>query len=575
MTMRFGQARSILLLLSAAVSAYPQQPMTLAAAGTQNWRISGNVVHLTTGQPLGGIEVLISPTEQPDVSIQAISGPDGCFTFDDLARGKYSLIAQGRGFVTQAYQQHGPYSTAVAVGPGLKSENLIFRLVPDASISGVVLDDENEPVRSGEVLLFSHADDRVGKVELQTRGTLDEQGRYHFGHLRSGTYIAAVVAQPWYAQDPPGIRKPSEVSTDGQVDMNQDAAAESQEAPPPFPLDVAYRTTYYAEATEPENATPILLHPGERAAVDVTLRAVSAVHLTIRNLGSDPGQPGTAVVQQRLFDSAPVAIQARSQQITPSTVSMSGIPPGHLILTLRTFTGKEWTNENREVDVSADTEIDASENALGIVTLQGIVQLPGGGPVPSGVFIRFLNRGTGEAFVAQVSPKGTFEAEQALGVHTDCEVSVFSLPDFAVRDIRATGAKVAGRTLLLPRSGTVKLTVSLSKGLARVDGTVFREDKPVTEAMVLLVPQHVEGNIDLFRRDQSDSDGTFSLYRVLPGRYIVVAIENGWDLDWQNPAVLKPYLEHGQVIEVTANRTYKVSVTVQDNTTKVSKSAQP
>lgn len=574
MTLR--RASSIFLLLSAAASAYPQGPKAPAAAGTQNCRISGTVVHLTTDQHLSGIEVSISPTEQRDVIVQTVSGPDGRFTFDDLARGKYSLIAQGRGFATQAYQQHGPYSTAVAVGPGLKSENLIFRLVPDASISGIVLDDENEPVRSGEVLLFSRgAGGDIGKVQLHERGPLDEQGRYHFGHLPPGTYVVAVAAQPWYAQDPPGTGKPGEVSTDAQLSANQDAAAESLETRTPFSLDVAYRTTYYAEATEAENATPILLHAGEGANADVTLRPVPAVHLTIRNLGADPGQPGTAVIQQRLFDSGPVAIQTRSQEITPGTVSMSGIPPGRLILTLRTFNGKEWTHENREVDISADTVIDASENVLGMVTLQGVVQLPGGAPIPSGTNVRFLNRGTGEAFMAQVSPKGTFEAQQALAAPADCEVSVFSLPDFAVQDITATGAKVVGRTLLLPRSGAVKLTVTMSKGLARVDGTVFREDKPVTEAMVLLAPQQVEGNIDLFRRDQSDSDGTFSLYRVLPGRYFIVAIENGWDLDWQNPAVLKPYLEHGQLIEVTANRTYSVSVRAQDNTTKVSKSPQP
>lgn len=572
--MTFGRAGSILLLLGAAVSAYPQGPRVPAATGTENGRISGIVVHLTTGQPLGGIEVSISPTEQRDASVQTVSGPEGHFTFDDVARGKYSLIAHGRGFVTQAYQQHGPYSTAVAVGPGLKSENLIFRLVPDASISGVVLDDENEPVRSGEVLLFSRGTSGdIGKVQLQDRGTLDEQGRYHFGHLPPGIYLVAVAAQPWYAQDPPGIQKPGETPRDGQSQANQDAAAESPA--PPFPLDVVYRTTYYADVSEPENATPILLHPGERATADMTLRPVPSLHLTVRGIGSDPNQPATVGLQQRLFDSVPVPIPVRLQQVTPGVLSVRGIPPGHFILTLRTLRRKEGTSESREVDVSADAEIDLAEDALGMVTLQGVVQLPGGAPVPPGANIAFHSRRTDERFSAQISPKGTFEAQQALAVPTECAVSVFGLPDFAVQDIAAAGAKVVGSTVLLRHSGPVKLTVTMSQGFARVDGSVLRKDKPVAAAMVLLVPQQVEGNIGLFRRDQSDSDGTFSLYRASPGRYIVVAIENGWDLDWQNPAVLKPYLEHGQPIEVWANRTYKVSITAQDNKTPASKPAQP
>jgi hypothetical protein len=48
----------------------------------------------------------------------------------------------------------------------------------------------------------------------------------------------------------------------------------------------------------------------------------------------------------------------------------------------------------------------------------------------------------------------------------------------------------------------------------------------------------------LFRRDQSDTDGTFSLRDVLPGRYKIVAIENGWDLEWGNTEILKTHLSH-------------------------------
>jgi hypothetical protein len=109
----------------------------------------------------------------------------------------------------------------------------------------------------------------------------------------------------------------------------------------------------------------------------------------------------------------------------------------------------------------------------------------------------------------------------------------------------------------------VELSVTLSQGAGRIDGTVLRDGKGLSQAMVVLVPQSLEGNLDLFRRDQSDSDGTFSLYQVLPGRYTVVAIENGWDLDWQNPDVLRPYLDHGELIEVTGSRTYRVSIAAQ------------
>jgi hypothetical protein len=68
--------------------------------------------------------------------------------------------------------------------------------------------------------------------------------------------------------------------------------------------------------------------------------------------------------------------------------------------------------------------------------------------------------------------------------------------------------------------------------------------------MVVLVPKNPEDNRDRFRRDQSDSDGSFTLAEVFSGSYTVVAIENGWDLDWAEPAVLAGYLKHGQAIEI-------------------------
>jgi len=68
--------------------------------------------------------------------------------------------------------------------------------------------------------------------------------------------------------------------------------------------------------------------------------------------------------------------------------------------------------------------------------------------------------------------------------------------------------------------------------------------------MIVLVPKNPEANHDRFRRDQSDLDGSFSLPNVIPGSYTIIAIENGWDLDWSEPAVLAQYLQHGQTIEV-------------------------
>ena len=68
--------------------------------------------------------------------------------------------------------------------------------------------------------------------------------------------------------------------------------------------------------------------------------------------------------------------------------------------------------------------------------------------------------------------------------------------------------------------------------------------------MILLVPKDPATEREMFRRDQSDSDGSFELSRVVPGEYTVVAIEDGWTLDWARAEVIAHYLAGGQKITV-------------------------
>jgi hypothetical protein len=79
---------------------------------------------------------------------------------------------------------------------------------------------------------------------------------------------------------------------------------------------------------------------------------------------------------------------------------------------------------------------------------------------------------------------------------------------------------------------------------------VHKKDKPVAGVMVALVPKDPEAHIELFRRDQSDFDGTFLLQGVIPGSYTIVAVEDAWGLDWLQSNVLARYVQHGQNLTI-------------------------
>ena len=48
-----------------------------------------------------------------------------------------------------------------------------------------------------------------------------------------------------------------------------------------------------------------------------------------------------------------------------------------------------------------------------------------------------------------------------------------------------------------------------------------------------------------------------------PDTYTVIALENGWDLDWANPAALQPYLKNGIPVDLTGESKLSVKVPLQ------------
>jgi hypothetical protein len=84
------------------------------------------------------------------------------------------------------------------------------------------------------------------------------------------------------------------------------------------------------------------------------------------------------------------------------------------------------------------------------------------------------------------------------------------------------------------------VTASLSAGTVSIEGIVQKKDKKAAGVMVALVPNDPVAHIELFRRDQSDFDGTFVLRGVIPGSYTIVAVEDAWGLEWLQPGVLAP-----------------------------------
>ncbi len=551
----------------------------------QSFRISGTVVDALGGQPLARAQVSIDLQTERDSTLTTTTSDDGRFAFGNLAAGTYALSARRKGYTDQAYKQHESFSTAIIVGPDLHTGDLRFELRPDASVSGQVFDEMNEPVRNAQVMLL-HQGLRLGRRAMWTQGQsmTDDQGHYHFGHLPPGTYFVSVTAQPWYAQSVPRQHADPHPAPDLFVETSSGDPA----------LDVTYPVTFFSNATEISAASPITLHPGDAEMANITLRPVPAIHLVIRySPSSESEQFWVNQITLHVADGVNQYLGVQTTQSGPGAFEIMGLPPGRMSLGLVSSKGNESASGAQTIQRSGDSEIDASDappsatvkanepisrsqtlqltgdteinasDAPPSATLSGVITMDDGSPLSGPAFLRLHSVATGAAFDAQSQANGEFSFNgQAIPAGT-YGVIIARPPASAVRSMSATGAKVSGRTVEIGASPDVRLSVVISKGSGVVKGFALKDGKPADGVMIVLVPQSPEHNLVLFRRDQSDSDGSFNLRGILPGKYTVVALENGWDLEWFTPSVLQKYLAGGEKVQVNANGKLEVKVNVQ------------
>jgi hypothetical protein len=254
-------------------------------------------------------------------------------------------------------------------------------------------------------------------------------------------------------------------------------------------------------------------------------------------------------------------VQTNTQQIAPGLLEISGLPPGKLRLGLVSSKDGESNTRWHNIELTGDMNISVSETSPS-ASVSGIVKFDDGSKRSSPITLRFSSRAENEEYPTQVNEKGEFSLKGSI-VPGTYDLLVGQPAGGAVRALSATGAKVSGHTLVIGAGQDVMLTVVLSRGTGRVSGVANKDGKPSDGVMVVLVPEIPEQNLELFRRDQSDSDGSFNLAAVHPGKYTLVAIENGWDLDWFAPGIIQKYLPAGKPVQVSANSTQTIDVAVQ------------
>jgi Carboxypeptidase regulatory-like domain len=516
---------------------YPQstrsETRSAAVSGTAvtgTFRIGGKLVNAVTGEPVRQATVAVLALEDSHTIESAISDSEGRFALDRLPAAKYQLTASKRGFRTAFYDEHDEFSSAVVTGADQDTTHLMFRLTPVASVRGVVTSDDGDPVEGARVLLFqrpkhSGPGERTAQADA---AVTDDTGAYEFSDLAAGEYLIAVIAEPWYAMHGGGGGR-----------------AKANEMVNPA-LDVAYPVTYYDSTTDEAAARPIVLSGGSRETADISFHAVPALHISVPVPQRQDGSIARAELQQNVLGTS---VSAESsgflESLRTGKVEMSGIAPGHYQLT------EGDPPRVVDLDLTASQEVDAGAGTPASV-VGGTLLFNSGMPVTEEVNLT-LDRLDGERGINQmvtVARGGRFKFENVppgSWLLWAAGSKPFTIVATGVDKQRHAG------NIVTTRDRPLEVAVTLSKNETRIEGFAEKDGKGLAGTMVVLAPKNPGAWRALIRRDQSDTDGSFALRDVAPGQYTVLAIEDGWPLDWSQPEAMARYFPQGTVVSVTAN----------------------
>jgi hypothetical protein len=516
-------------------SQIPQQP---------RYRIAGTVVDSVTKEPLARVSVSVLSTPPNSHLLKTVlTDHDGHFSLPGFAAGKYSLTASRVGYQPTYFDQHETYNSAIVTGEGQDTENLTFAITAMAALGISVTDDFGEPVSGARVVLVH----RVLKGGMGVRliptafDPTDSTGHWTIFQLVPGDYYVAVSAHPWYALN------------------NTTESGTPPVAHPANPaLDVAYPTTYYDGTTTEAEATPITLAPGAHEHISIALHAVPALRITLPAPEPSSGQPQPKPPQllPLIFGTPMEQPDSLDVNTTESGgTEFTGVAPGPYEVHQGDPPRRAMLNLAASQDLSATT---GSATAAARVAIKEIANKPL--PADTRVYLVWADSAHPRpAYYAEIEKNAcTFDVVPPglWSIYVDSNNKTLPIVSAAVE-----GKPIPGN-LLRVTDKPFNLELTLRDTPNRVEGLATSNGKGKPGVMVVFVPQNPSAHTDIFRRDQSDSDGSFAFTAVIPGTYTVLAIENGWALEWRRPEVLARYLPGGVSVNIPDLPSYRLPASI-------------
>jgi len=532
--------------------------------------IEGTVTRAADGRPLKRARISLRPqaegrpTARPR-TYQASTDANGKFSISDISPGRYRLSVDRPGYVHSEYGQRQPGRPGanVSLDAGQKMRELVFRLLDDAVITGRVTDEDGEPVISGNVQTLRLSYQRGQKQFFPAgNGQTNDRGEYRIFGLAPGRYYVSAAASPQNG----GPGNPRQ--------LRELRAADGTEEP-----DEVYAPTFYPGTTDPQNAAPLQVAPGQEiTGIDLSIAPQRAVRVRGRitappqAVDADPSQnrrrfgiqatllrKGAAGAFSRAF-----AQQADVDQ-DQGTFEFRAVLPGSYLIMAFTSDGRRGITHRESVEVGR-SDVDGVNIVMSSgAELNGKIRVEGNAGInPQSIRLQLLP--AEDSFVggvaAMVTPEGTFTF-QGISVTDKHYLTVLGLPpNFYVKSARIGGEDVTESGIQMPGKAGGTLDVVMSGNGGVIDGTVLdAESLPASAVTVVLVPAvKRRGNPTYYRAATTDSLGKFSMQGIPPGEYKLFSWDDVDPGAWQDPEFLAPYEERGLRVSVAEGATVPAEV---------------
>jgi hypothetical protein len=534
------------------------QTQQVSVGSAPKGSLEGQVVNAKTGAPLKKTSIRLTmvmngnaagpagPATAPPRPVVRTGDTDdqGRFSFAGLDGGKYRLAAERQGFLRQNYgeRKYSGGGTPVLVGDGQNVKGILFRLNPQAVITGKVLDEDGDLLSNVQVraMRYTYTNGQRQWVPVGF-GNSSDIGEYRLPDLKPGRYLVSA--------DPRNLVRMAAIQAD---------------EPLPQTPDMSYASTYYPSTTDAAIAVPIDVGAGgEIRGIDI--RLVKTRVWRIRGKVTGPGgERGRGAIQVGL---TPIEGPATNRLTAPArppdgSFEIRNVPPGSYTLhaqsqaggqsyagvlpvqvtgnhvdgvTLHLETGGDLQGTVKLIDATTPLEL---KNLSVLLRPAGILNLGGGAPqrVRVGDDLKFAIKGV---------PPVKFSAIVS-GIPDTCYLKSVQ---FGGRDVTSEG---------LDMSAGGPLDIVISAAPAQIDAVVVDKDgKGAINAVVALVPS--DGANPVVRT--TDENGILSVKGLKPGSYNLLAWEDVEPGAPADPEFLRQFEKQMKSIKLEASAHEAVQLT--------------